>query len=301
MTTAMRLGVDLGGTKIEIAALDDAGDVRLRERIATPASSYAAIVDAVAGLVERTEAKLGTRAPVGIGTPGARSRATGLMRNSNTVVLNGRPLLEDLQRRLARPLRIANDANCFALAEATRGAGAGARVVFGVILGTGVGGGLVVDGAVLDGPNGIAGEWGHNPLVADDDAGAPACYCGRRGCVETFISGPAVERRYVTLGGAAARMDAIVDRARAGEAIARQVVDEFLDRFGRALANLITILDPDCVVLGGGVSKTDELYTAGRAAVARYVFNDELRTPIVRPQLGDSAGVIGAAWLTGAV
>lgn len=296
----LRIGIDLGGTKIEGVVLDDAdGRIVERRRVPTGAErGYEAIVDTVGGLCEALRAAVpGCAEAVGVGTPGAVSTRTGRMKNCNTTCLNGRDLPGDLARRLGTPVIVENDANCFALAEARAGAGRGARVVFGVILGTGVGGGLVLDGRLWSGPQHIAGEWGHHAI----DPGGPACYCGRRGCVETFISGPAVERRYVTLGGAAARMDAIVDRARAGEAIARQVVDEFLDRFGRALANLITILDPDCVVLGGGVSKTDELYTAGRAAVARYVFNDELRTPIVRPQLGDSAGVIGAAWLTGAV
>ena len=296
---ALRLGIDLGGTKIEGVVLDDAdGRIVERRRVPTEAArGYAHIVETIGDLCDTLRAaQPACAATVGVGTPGAVSTRTGLMKNCNTTCLNGRDLPGDLARRLAVPVVVENDANCFALAEARAGAGRGARVVFGVILGTGVGGGIVLDGRLWSGPQHIAGEWGHHAI----DPAGPPCYCGQRGCVESLISGPAVERRYVALGGSAVRMGEIVARARGGEAIAHRAFEEFLDRFGRALANLITILDPDCVVLGGGVSKTDELYTAGRAAVARYVFNDELRTPIVRHQLGDSAGVIGAAWLTGA-
>ena len=238
--------------------------------------------------------RLAPDAPViGIGTPGAISSRTGLMKNSNTECLNGRDLPADLARRIGLPVVIENDANCFALAEATSGAGKGARMVFGVIMGTGVGGGLVIDGRLWSGSQHIAGEWGHHGI----DPNGPHCYCGQRGCVEAFISGPAVERRYAAAVGSPLPMNDIVTRARSGEAAARRVFDEFLDHFGRALANLIAILDPDVVVLGGGLSNVDELYDRGRDAVARYVINDELRTPIVRNVHGDSAGVLGAAFL----
>jgi fructokinase len=229
-----------------------------------------------------------------VGTPGSLSRRTGLLRNSNTQCLNGRDLAGDLEARLGRPVVLENDANCFALAEARLGAGRGFGVVFGVILGTGVGGGIVVDDRLHAGPQHIAGEWGHHSI---DPAGA-ACYCGNRGCIETRISGPAVEARYRARSGRALGCAEVAAAARAGEAIAAEVLARFLDDFGRALANLIDVLDPHAVVLGGGLSNLDELYVEGRESVARYVFNDELATPILRNQLGDSAGVIGAALLT---
>jgi len=221
------------------------------------------------------------------------SRRTGLMKNSNTECLNGRDLPGDLQRRIGLPVAVENDANCFALAEALRGAGRGHDVVFGVILGTGVGGGIVVGGRLLGGAQHIAGEWGHHSI----DPRGPACYCGGRGCVETYLSGPALLRAYRERGGSAEDAAAVAARWRAGEDLAVAVRDEYLQVFGRALGNLLSILDPDVVVLGGGLSNLDELYGAGRAAVERAVFNDELLTPIVRHQLGDSAGVIGAALL----
>ena len=290
----MRIGIDLGGTKIEGVALDDSGRELRRERLPTEQQrGYAHIVERIGGLADRLLAVAPDCAAVGVGTPGAISTRSGRMKNSNTLCLNGQDLPADLARRIGRPVRVENDANCFALAEALSGAGQGARVVFGVILGTGVGGGLVLDGRLWSGPQHIAGEWGHHAI----DPAGPQCYCGQRGCVEGLIAGPAVERRYRAGGGAALPMDAIVARARAGEPLARTVFDEFLDRFGRALANLINILDPDAVVLGGGLSNIDELYDTGRAAVARYVFNDELRTPILRNVHGDSAGVLGAAYL----
>lgn len=230
---------------------------------------------------------------VGIGTPGSLSRRTGTLKNSNTVCLNGRPLAADLAARLGIAVRLENDANCFALAEAWLGAGRGARVVFGVILGTGVGGGIVVDGRLWSGPQHIAGEWGHQ---VTDPAG-PACYCGQRGCVETRLSGPALEAAHVQGGGPAVGAAEVVARAAARDPVAAGVVDAWLAHFGRALANVITILDPDVVVLGGGLSNVDALYDRGRDEVARRIFNDELTTPIVRHALGDSAGVIGAALL----
>jgi fructokinase len=230
---------------------------------------------------------------VGIGTPGSESVRDGTLKNSNTICLNGRPLRRDLERALGTTVRMENDANCFAVAEADQGAGRGHRLVFGVILGTGVGGGIVIDGAPWTGPQHLAGEWGHHRL----DPLGPPCYCGQRGCVETYLSGPALARAYEEAGGSAMDAAAVVARAVAGEPAATRVLDRYLEWFGRALANLINILDPDVVVLGGGLSNLDVLYDRGRAAVARYVFNDELRTPIVRNALGDSAGVIGAALL----
>ncbi|TMB09735.1 MAG: ROK family protein, partial [Deltaproteobacteria bacterium] len=218
----------------------------------------------------------------------------GTLKNSNTTCLNGRPVHADLERRLGLPVRLENDADCFALAEARDGAAVGRALVFGVILGTGVGGGLVIDGRVRAGPQHIAGEWGHHTI----DPAGPECYCGQRGCVETLLSGPALEAAYRAAGGSTAPAAEIAARAAAGEATAAAVVQRYLDWFGRALANVIDILDPDVVVVGGGLSNLDVLYTQGRDAVARYVFNDELTTPIVANRLGDSAGVIGAALLT---
>lgn len=294
MAQGRRLGIDLGGTKIEGVVLEPGLRVSARERIPTEsARGYAHIVGRVALLAGRLRARAPEATCVGIGTPGAVSARTGRMKNCNTTCLNGQPLREDLEARIGLPVRLENDANCFTLAEALGGAGRAGRVVFGVIMGTGVGGGIVVDGAVWPGPQHLAGEWGHHCL----DPAGPPCYCGQRGCVETFVSGPALEREYRERTGVALAVPALVERARAGEPAARAVVDGFLTRFGRALANVIDILDPDVVVLGGGLSNIDELYGAGRDAVARCVFNDELRTPIVRNQLGDSAGVIGAALL----
>jgi len=291
---ARRIGIDLGGTKIEGVVLDDAGESVARRRVPTDQQrGYDHIVETTGGLVDALRELAPECARIGVGTPGAISSRTGLMKNSNTLCLNGRDLPGDLQRRIGLPVVVENDANCFALAEATSGAGRGARVVFGVIMGTGVGGGLVVDGKLWSGPQHIAGEWGHHSI----DPHGPTCYCGQRGCVESLISGPAVQRQYRDRTGIEVTMDEIVARARAGEPAAREVFDAFIDRFGRAVANLITILDPEAVVLGGGLSNIPELYAQGRDAAARYVFNDELRTPIRRNVHGDSAGVLGAALL----
>ena len=287
----LAVGIDLGGTKIEGVLLDEDGVVQDRLRIATEREGgYEHILDRVCGLVGRLAGA--TDAPIGIGTPGSVTRA-GRMKNSNTTCLNGRPLPEDLAARLARPVRIENDANCFALAEALAGAGRGARFVFGAILGTGVGGGLVYRGELLCGPQHVAGEWGHHCL----DPEGPACYCGQRGCAETFLSGPALTAAYRRAGGEEVGSAEVAARARAGEAIAARVFADYLRRFGRGVANVIDILDPDVIVLGGGMSNLEELYTEGRAAVAACVFNEELETAIIRNELGDSAGVIGAALL----
>ncbi len=291
----LRIGIDLGGTKTEGIVMDAVGNVLHTERRATPAQhGYDAILKGVCDLVRDLEQRAGKACRVGIGTPGAISSRTGLLKNSNTVCLNGGALKTDLERLLAREIRIENDANCFALAEAHAGAARDARVVFGVIMGTGVGGGIVVDGELLGGAQHIAGEWGHNVLEAD----GPPCYCGKRGCVETLLSGPGLARDYAANSGDA-NLDAaaIVVRADAGDPLAASAMTRFHERFGRALSVVINILDPDVVVLGGGLSNIESLYTTGRDAVARHVFNDELRTHIVRNRLGDSAGVRGAAWL----
>src|SRR5207244_2674285 len=290
---AMRaLGVDLGGTKIEGVVLDDALQPVHRVRVATErARGYEHILDRVAEVVAALRPHAPEARVIGIGTPGSLSARDGSLKNSNTTCLNGRPVHADLARRLGLPVRLENDANCFALAGARGGAAEGHALVFGVILGTGVGGGLVIDGRVWAGPQHIAGEWGHHAI----DPAGPACYCGQRGCVETFLSGPALEAAYRAAGGPAAPAAEIAGRAAAGEATAAAVMERYLDCFGRALANVIDILDPDAVVLGGGLSNLDVLYTRGRDAVARYVFTDELRTPIVPNRLGDSAGGIGAA------
>jgi fructokinase len=289
-----RIGIDLGGTKIEGVVLDAENRPLFRQRLGTEsAQGYDHILDRIAQIVEACRREAPACATIGIGTPGATSSRDGTLKNSNTTCLNGRPLQEDLIERLGVPVVLENDANCFALAEAVAGAGRGAALVFGIILGTGVGGGIVYRGELWRGPQHLAGEWGHHAI----DPAGPSCYCGQRGCVETLIAGPAVEREYRQLTGTALAMAEIVAAYRRGDAAATDVFLRFIDRFGRAVANLVDILDPEAIVLGGGLSNIDELYTLGHAAVARYVFNDELRTPIQRNQLGDSAGVIGAALL----
>ncbi|MBI5461553.1 MAG: ROK family protein [Gammaproteobacteria bacterium] len=296
----MRLGVDLGGTKIEIIALEEDGTVLLRERVATPQGDYAAIVAAVAGLVEAAETRLGrTGLSVGIGTPGAISRATGLLKNSNSVCLNGQPLLTDLQARLGRTLRIGNDANCFALSEAVDGAAAGASVVFGVIVGTGTGAGIVVDRQVLTGPNAIAGEWGHNPLPWPhaNELPGPDCYCGRQGCIETYLSGTGMARDFKQHTGETLSAESIVARAEHGEVASRAALERYYDRMARSLAHIINILDPDVIVLGGGMGKIPTLYHEIPRRWGAYVFSDRVDTRLVAPKHGDSSGVRGAAWL----
>jgi len=289
-----RIGIDLGGTKIEGVVLGADHQPLVRRRIDTEsARGYEHIVERIAGLAAELRQAAPASTAIGIGTPGSLSRRDGTMKNCNTTCLNGRRLPEDLARRLGIDVHLENDANCFTLAEALAGAGQGAPLVFGVIMGTGVGGGIVHHGELLRGPQQLAGEWGHHCI----DPGGPVCYCGQRGCVERLISGPAVEEQYRDRSGVSVPLAQIVDRFRGGEAAATAVIQRLVDRFGRALANVIDILDPDAIVLGGGLSNIDELYTLGRAAVAGYVFNDELRTPIHRNQLGDSAGVIGAALL----
>jgi fructokinase len=294
-----RIGVDLGGTKIEALALDAAGRERFRKRVATPQGDYDATLDAIATLVREADAALGERAPVGVGTPGSISRASGLLRGANSVCLNGKPIREDLARRLGRDVRITNDANCFALSEAVDGAGAGAEVVFGVILGTGVGAGVVVRGRVLDGPNGIAGEWGHNPLPwpRDDERPGAPCFCGRFGCVETFLSGPGLARDHGATTGAALAPEAILAAATAGDPAAEATLQRYEERLARALAHVINVLDPDVVVLGGGLSNLDRLYASVPRRWGAWVFSDRVDTVLRKHRHGDASGVRGAAWL----
>jgi fructokinase len=291
----LRIGVDLGGSKTEGVVMDVDGQILVRERRATPqAEGYAAILANLCDLVRDLERRAGSHCRVGLGTPGAISTKTGFLKNSNTVCLNGRPVKQDLEQLLAREIRIANDANCFALSEALDGAAQGAPVVFGVILGTGVGGGIVVKGQLLEGAQHIAGEWGHNVLEPD----GPPCYCGKRGCVETFLSGPGLARDFTLQGGnTALDARAIAAAAEQSDTLAEAAMQRYLDRFGRALSVVINILDPDAIVLGGGMSNIARLYTEGREHVARHTFNDELRTRILPNRHGDSSGVRGAAQL----
>jgi fructokinase len=297
-----RLGIDLGGTKIEIIALDPAGQERLRRRVPTPQGDYAATVGAVAGLVADAERDLGKppgAATVGIGTPGSISRAPGLLRGANSVCLNGQPITQDLERALGRRIRITNDANCFALSEASDGGGQGAAVVFGVILGTGVGGGIVVNGHVLDGPNAIAGEWGHNPLPwpRDDERPGHPCFCGHPGCIETWLSGPGIERDHLHVAGEAVPSRDIVARAATGDAACEATLVRYEERLARALAHVINIVDPDVIVLGGGMSNVARLYASVPRLWGEWVFSDRVDTRLVRNVHGDSSGVRGAAWL----
>ncbi len=286
----MRIGVDLGGTKIEAVALDRQGEIAVRHRLPTPQDDYAATLDTIAGLVARIEAEVGTGCTVGVGTPGALSPATGLMKNANSTCLIGQPLDRDLARVLARPVRIANDADCFALSEATDGAGRGARSVFGVILGTGVGGGLVWQRQIIHGPNAIAGEWGHNPLPwpRDDERPGPACYCGKQGCIEAFLSGPAISTAYARSHGCLRPPAAITDDL---------FWHGYADRLARALAHVINVFDPEVIVLGGGVSNVARLYDDVPARLPAWVFSDHVATRLAQAVHGDSSGVRGAAWL----
>ena len=295
----MRLGIDLGGTKIEIVALADDGRELLRRRIATPQGDYLATLIAVAGLVEATESELKQRGSVGIGIPGAESRHSGLIKNANSTCLIGQPLKRDLQALLQREVRLANDANCFALSEAVDGSGRDAEVVFGIILGTGVGGGIVVRQQVLVGANAIAGEWGHNPLPAmrADDLPMPDCYCGRQGCIEAYLSGPALAADHARHTGDVLDAAAIERRATGGDNACEATLHRYEDRLGRALAGVINILDPQVIVLGGGLSNLQRLYRNLPARCAPYVFSDTVCTRFLPPTHGDSSGVRGAAWL----
>lgn len=298
----MRIGIDLGGTKIELRALDAAGQERYRERVPTPRQDYDGTVAAMAALVARAEAALGQTCSVGVGMPGAISPATGRVKNANSTWLNGQPFAEDLQRALARDVRFANDANCLALSEATDGAAAGASIVFGVILGTGVGGGLVVRGDVVVGANAVAGEWGHNMLPwpeADEWPGEP-CYCGRSGCIETHLSGPAMARSFARRTGREASPADLLAWAAQGDAQAEAAWQRYEDQLARALASIINVVDPDVIVVGGGVSNAARLYERVPASWGRYVFSDRVDTRFVPAAFGDASGVRGAAWLWGA-
>jgi fructokinase len=294
----VKIGIDLGGTKIEIIALDDGGATLVRRRVATPRQDYDATLRAIAELTSAVEQQLGERASVGICIPGTISPDTRLVKNANSTWLIGRPLGVDLERLLARPLRFANDANCFALSEAVDGAAGGASIVFGVIIGTGTGGGVVVDRRVLTGANGIAGEWGHNPMPwpRPEEWPGPACYCGRTGCIETFLSGPGLSLEYAS-ADVSVPPDEIVRRATAGEPLAAACLDRYEERLARALASVINVVDPDVIVVGGGLSNIERLYDNVPLRWSRFVFSDRVHTRLVRAAHGDSSGVRGAAWL----
>jgi fructokinase len=301
----LRIGIDLGGTKIAAAAIDAAGDVVASRRMTTPAGDYDATVAAIAALVAALENEIATRASVGIGIPGTIVAETGLVKNANSTWLIGRTLARDVETALGREVRFANDANCFALSEAADGAAAGFDTVFGVILGTGVGGGIVTGGRLLVGANAIAGEWGHNPLPASEaeEAPGPPCYCGRRGCIETFLSGPGLAADHLRHGGhrrhggGALSAPEIAAGARAGHPDCRAAIERYVERLARALASVINLLDPDAIVLGGGLSSLAVLYEEVPRRWGRYVFSDAVVTPLLRPLHGDASGVRGAAWL----
>ena len=295
----MQIGIDLGGTKTEAIALASDSVVAARRRVPTP-REYEGTLDAIVRLVAELESETGRSGTVGVGIPGVVTRGTGLVKNANSTWLNGRPLQTDLESRLGRPVRVANDANCFALSEASDGAGRGYDTVFGVILGTGVGGGIAIRRRIHDGPNQIAGEWGHNPLpwMTDEErASAPECYCGKTGCIETFLSGPGFERDHALRSGSSRSSHDIVRAAAAGDAVALEALRRYEDRLARALAGVINILDPDVVILGGGMSNLPDLAPTVSTLLPRYIFSDTVQT-VVAPNLhGDSSGVRGAAWL----
>ncbi len=289
-----RIGIDLGGTKIEAILMCEDGLVAQRARIATPTDDYRASLAALAGLIDQLDP--GARTPVGICTPGALSPTSGLLRNSNSVCLNDKPLVDDLEAITGRKIRIANDANCFALSEARDGAGSGARVVFGVILGTGVGGGIVVDGKLLSGVNAIAGEWGHNPLPWPETAElpGPVCYCGKSGCIETWISGPGMARDH---GGEGVTAESVARGALRGDPDCRAALQRYERRLAKSLAHIINVLDPDVIVLGGGLSSIARLYQHVPVLWGEYVFSEVVNTRLLPPRYGDASGVRGAAWL----
>ena len=300
--TSPLLGIDLGGTKIEVAALAaDDGRFLVRRRVATPPGGYDALLSAIAHLVDHAETQLGVRGlPLGVGIPGCVSPASGLVKGANTIALNGRPLDRDLANLLARPVRIDNDGNCLAMSEAVDGAGAGARMVFAAILGTGVGAGLAIDGRAWSGSHGIAGEWGHNPaprLAEDRNVPSPHCWCGRGACIETLLSGPGLAADHLRHGGAWLDARAVVDAARHGDAAAQATLERYIERLARALAQVINLLDPDVIVLGGGLSNVTELITEVPLRWGAHVFSDVVTTPLRAAVHGDSSGVRGAACL----
>jgi fructokinase len=295
----LRIGIDLGGTKIELVALDKGGDVIWRERVPTPKDDYDATIRAMRDLVVRAEEQLGERGSVGVAIPGTISAKTGLVKNANSTKLIGHPLDKDLAAAIGRPVRVANDANCFALSEATDGAGRGAHIVFGIIAGTGVGGGVSIGGHVLTGANAIAGEWGHNPLPSPSltEIPGPVCYCGKKGCIESWISGPALARQFTDATGRALIATEIADAASNGDAAAQAMMETFYDRFARAIASIVNVIDPDAVVIGGGLSKIDGLYRELPERIMGYAFTPEGPTRVLKNVHGDSSGVRGAAWL----
>jgi fructokinase len=299
MGKAFRIGIDLGGTKIEAAAIDGDGEIRARRRIATPAGDYHGTIAALADLVAVIESEIGAKASIGVGIPGTIVAATGLVKNANSTWLNHRPLGHDTEAALGRPVRFANDANCFALSEASDGAATGCRTVFGVILGTGVGGGLVIGGHLLAGANAIAGEWGHNPLPAPqpDEIPGPACYCGRSGCIETFLSGPGLTADHRRHSGQDLAGPQIAAGAAAGDSNCLAALDRYADRLARALAAVINLIDPDAIVLGGGLSALTYLYDAVPRRWGRHIFSDTVVTRLLPPRHGDASGLRGAAWL----
>lgn len=296
-----RIGIDLGGTKIEIAVIDSHGAITLRRREPTPRNDYARIVQTIATLVHDVDRELGEQLSVGVGAPGSFSNETGRVKNSNTTCVNDKPLARDLDHAIGRTVRIANDANCFALSEAIDGAARDARVVFGVILGTGVGGGIVIDQRVLDGPNGIAGEWGHNPLpwITPDEQPGALCYCGKHGCIETFLCGAGLQRAYLHESGQERTSREIEALANAGDLAAERALERYEDRLARGLASVINLLDPNVIVLGGGVSNLARLPLNVPKLWKQYVFSDSVRTRLATAQHRDSGGVRGAAWLWG--
>jgi fructokinase len=296
---AFRIGVDLGGTKIEAIALSASGSILGRRRVATPKGNYQAIVRAIVDIVSAIEKELGGSGTVGVGTPGAISPATGLIKNANSTVLIGHALDKDLSLALDREVRLSNDANCFALSEAVDGAGAGAEIVFGVIIGTGTGGGIAIRGKILTGVNAIAGEWGHNPIPwrRQEELPGPPCYCGRKGCLETFLSGPGLSRDFLDAMGTHFEPPEIVRLAEANDQAAEACLSRYEERLARGLAHVINILDPDIIVLGGGMSNIQRLYERVPRLWDQYVFSDRVDTKLVRPAHGDSSGARGAAWL----
>jgi len=295
----MKLGIDLGGTKIEIIALDDTGVELLRHRVPTPQGDYSSTLKLITDLVNHAESELGQQGSVGIGTPGSISKVTGLLKNSNSLQLNGKPILQDLELLLKRQIKICNDANCFALSEAKDGAASGAEVVFGVIIGTGTGAGIVVNGQVLTGPNGIAGEWGHNalPWPREDELPGPECYCGKKGCIETFLSGPGMSKLHQHATGDSLSPEEIAVKADAGSEVCELSMQRYEHRLARSLAHVINIVDPHVIVLGGGVSNLERLYINVPKLWSRWIFSDRVDTKLVKHRFGDSSGVRGAAWL----
>lgn len=299
MLARFRIGIDLGGTKIEGAAVDVSGSVRVRQRIPTPTQDYRGTIDAIITLIGGMEKEIDATASIGIGIPGAPSPRTGLIKNANSTWLIGRPLQHDIEAALGRPIRLANDANCFALSEATDGAGAGMETVFGVILGTGVGGGIAISGRILAGANAIAGEWGHNPLPwpNPDEVPGPPCYCGRSGCIECFLSGPGLAADHQRRGGKLMGAPEIARGAERGDPECRATLARYTDRLARGLASVVNLVDPDAIVLGGGLSQISALYEQTPRLWNRYIFSDHVVTRLLPPVHGDSSGVRGAAWL----